>query len=73
MSFCPYGTQAETAMLPVVNLLGAKATITVQYIANVSGTTAASVVSLHGPSEAMEDLRQTLHRPASTPSSSGRT
>ena len=58
MSFCPYGTQAETAMQPVVNLLGAKANITVRYIASVQGTTASSVSSLHGPGEAMEDLRQ---------------
>jgi hypothetical protein len=58
MAFCPYGTQAESAMQPVVNLLGTKANITVRYIASVQGTTAGSVSSLHGPSEAMEDLRQ---------------
>lgn len=58
MAFCPYGTMAESAMQPVVNLLGAKANISVRYIASVQGTTVASVSSLHGPSEAMEDLRQ---------------
>ncbi|MGA2933802.1 MAG: thioredoxin domain-containing protein [Methanomicrobiales archaeon] len=58
MAFCPYGTQAEAAMQPVANLLGTKANITVRYIVSVQGTTAASVSSLHGPSEAMEDLRQ---------------
>jgi len=58
MAFCPYGTQAETAMQPVVNLLGTKANITVRYIASVGGTTAASVSSLHGPYEAAEDLQQ---------------
>jgi hypothetical protein len=55
MCFCPYGTEAETAMEPVVNLLGTKANITVRYIAGVQGTT---VSSLHGPAEAQEDLRQ---------------
>ncbi|MDD1664497.1 MAG: DsbA family protein [Methanomicrobiales archaeon] len=58
MAFCPYGTQAESAMQPVENLLGSKANITVRYIASVQGTTTGSVSSLHGPSEAMEDLRQ---------------
>lgn len=58
MSFCPYGKQAETAMKPVADLLGAKADIRVLYIAKVGGTTADSVQSLHGPVEAQEDLRQ---------------
>jgi hypothetical protein len=58
MAFCPYGTQAEGAMQPVVNLLGTKANITVRYIATVQGTTVGSVSSLHGPTEAQEDLRQ---------------
>jgi len=58
MSFCPFGTQAETAMEPVVNLLGSEAQISVRYIATVQGTTADSVSSLHGPAEAQEDLRQ---------------
>ena len=58
MSFCPYGTQAETAMVPVVNLLGSAADIRVRYITTVSGSTADTVSSLHGPAEAQEDLRQ---------------
>lgn len=58
MSFCPYGVQAENLMQPVVGLFGTKANITVRYIANVQGTTVASVKSLHGTSEAKEDLRQ---------------
>jgi hypothetical protein len=58
MSFCPYGVQAETVMDPVVDLLGTKADITVRYIAKVQGTTVDSVKSLHGLSEAKEDLRQ---------------
>ena len=58
MSFCPYGTQAETAMSPVVNLLGSKADIRIRYITTVTGTTVESVDSLHGLSEAKEDLQQ---------------
>jgi hypothetical protein len=58
MAFCPYGTQAESAMLPVVSLLGSKADIRVRYITTTSGTTVASVQSLHGMPEAQEDLRQ---------------
>jgi glutaredoxin len=58
MSFCPYGVQAENAMEPVVGLLGTKANITVRFIASVNGTTVDSVKSLHGLTEAKEDLRQ---------------
>jgi predicted DsbA family dithiol-disulfide isomerase len=58
MAFCPYGTQAESAMKPVVSLLGSKADIQIRYITNVGGSTVDSVQSLHGSSEAQEDLRQ---------------
>jgi len=58
MAFCPYGTQAETVMMPVVDLLGSKADIRLRYITTVSGSTADTVASLHGPAEAQEDLRQ---------------
>jgi hypothetical protein len=59
MSLCPYGTQAESAIEPVVLLLGTTADFRVKYIATVgNATTAGSVQSLHGPSEAAEDLRQ---------------
>ena len=58
MSFCPYGTQAETVMSPVVDLLGSKADIRIRYITTVSGTTVDSVDSLHGMPEAKEDLFQ---------------
>ncbi len=58
MAFCPYGTQAESAMKPVVSLLGTKADIHVRYITTVRGSTVDSVQSLHGLSEAQEDLRQ---------------
>ena len=58
MSFCPYGTQAETSFGPVADLLKSKADIRIRYITTVSGTTADSVASLHGSGEAQEDLRQ---------------
>jgi len=59
MAFCPYGTQAESVMKPVVALLGSKADIRVRYITTATGTTAASIYSLHGQKEVQEDLRQT--------------
>jgi len=58
MAFCPFGTQAETAMGPVAGLLGSKADFRIRYVTTVSGSTADSVRSLHGPAEAGEDLRQ---------------
>lgn len=58
MSFCPYGTQAEAVMNPVVALLGSKADIRIRYITTVGGSTADSVESLHGAPEAKEDLFQ---------------
>jgi hypothetical protein len=58
MAFCPYGTQAETVMKPVVDLLGTTADIRVRYITTISGPTTENVTSLHGPTEAKEDLRQ---------------
>jgi protein-disulfide isomerase len=58
MSFCPYGVQAETLMKPVVDLLGTKADIKIRFIASVQGDTVDTVESLHGITEAQEDLRQ---------------
>ena len=58
MAFCPYGTQAESAMKTVAALLGSKADIRVRYITTVTGTTVSSVRSLHGMPEVNEDLRQ---------------
>lgn len=57
MSFCPYGVQAEDAMKPVFDLLGDKADIKIRFIAQ-TGDTVDSVQSLHGATEAQEDLRQ---------------
>jgi Thioredoxin len=58
MAFCPFGVQAENAMKPVVDLLGAKSNFTVRYIATIQGDTLDTVKSLHGSSEAKEDIRQ---------------
>jgi hypothetical protein len=58
MAFCPYGTQAETVMSPVVNLFKSKADIRIRYITTITGSTADSIDSLHGMSEAKEDLQQ---------------
>lgn len=58
MGFCPYGVQAEQIMKPVVDLLGTKADIRIKFIANVGGDTVDSIESLHGTTEAQEDLRQ---------------
>jgi protein-disulfide isomerase len=58
MGFCPYGVQAENTMKPVFDLLGAKANINIHFIVQVTGTTVDSVQSLHGATEAQEDLRQ---------------
>jgi len=58
MAFCPYGTQAEAVMRPVVDLLGTTTDIRVRYITTINGPTTDNVTSLHGPMEAKEDLRQ---------------
>lgn len=58
MAFCPYGVQAENAMLPVVDLLKDKADIKIRYIASIAGDDINQVSSLHGPIEGIEDARQ---------------
>lgn len=58
MAFCPGGTYAGNVMKPVAALLGSKADIRVRYLTTITGTTVASVQSLHGTSEVKEDLRQ---------------
>jgi len=58
MSFCPYGTQAEQLMKPVVDLLGSSTNLAIRFIVNVQGTTVDSIQSLHGVNEVAEDLRQ---------------
>ena len=68
MAFCPFGNQAENAMLPVVELLNGKADFRLRYIVNVYETQVSGALpiftngktyyidSLHGPGEAWEDL-----------------
>jgi len=58
MSFCPYGTQAETIMQPVYNLLGSKTDIRIRYLTTGTGATIDSVTSLHGITEVKEDAFQ---------------
>ena len=58
MAFCPYGTQAETAMRPVYDLLGKKADIRIRYITTVQGSTIETVSSTHGNAEAKESAFQ---------------
>lgn len=56
MSFCPYGLQAEAGLGPVAKLLGDKTTIEPHFIISVNADN--SLQSLHGNSEANEDMRQ---------------
>jgi protein-disulfide isomerase len=56
MSMCPYGVQAEYAMIPVIKLLGDKASFDVRFIANVDAN--GTFTSLHKQPEVDEDLRQ---------------
>ena len=58
MAFCPYGVQVENVMKPVVDLFGDSIDMDVRYIATVPGDTVATAQSLHGTSEAVEDVRQ---------------
>lgn len=56
MSFCPFGMQAENAMIPVVELLGEKIVVEPHFVMRVmpDGTFRA----LHGEAEAHENIRQ---------------
>ncbi|NMB79637.1 MAG: thioredoxin domain-containing protein [Methanomicrobiales archaeon] len=58
MAFCPFGTQAETAIRPVYDLLGSKADFRIRFITTPTGTTIDTVSSLHGPAEVKEDAFQ---------------
>ena len=48
MSYCPFGLQAEKAMLPVMKLLDGKASITIHFVD----------YCMHGTKEVYENLRQ---------------
>jgi len=55
MSFCPFGQQAEAGLIPVLKLLGDKVDFNLHFIvAEQDG----KYVSLHGPAELTEDIRQ---------------
>ncbi len=56
MSMCPYGTTAEYAMIPVIKLLGDKASFDIRFIANAGPN--GTFQSLHGQPEVVENLRQ---------------
>lgn len=67
MSFCPYGNQAETAMAPVVKLLGNKADIKLHYViySNYQGGGSKYCLdkenkycSMHGIQELNQDVRE---------------
>jgi len=55
MSQCPYGTQAEDAVIPVIKAFGDKVEFKVYFIASESGL---GFTSLHGQPEVDEDIRQ---------------
>ncbi|MEM4714461.1 MAG: hypothetical protein QXQ79_02905 [Candidatus Nanoarchaeia archaeon] len=55
MSFCPFGQQAENAILPVIKLLTDKIKFEPHFIVNIEND---KVLSLHGDYEAEEDMRQ---------------
>lgn len=56
MSQCPYGTIAEKAMAPVLDLMGSKFDFSLNFIANDNGD--GTFKSLHGQAEVDEDIRQ---------------
>jgi len=67
MSYCPYGNQAETAMIPVVNLLKDKADIQLHYViySNYKGGGSTYCLdkdnkycSMHGIQELNQDVRE---------------
>lgn len=56
MSHCPYGTQVENAMGPVLDTLGDAVKMSINFIANDKGD--GTFKSLHGQPEVDEDIRQ---------------
>ncbi|MBR9682865.1 MAG: thioredoxin domain-containing protein [Candidatus Aenigmarchaeota archaeon] len=57
MSFCPYGQQAENAMIPVVESMGDDVIVEPHFIVSVSGD---QISALHGVNEANENMRQAV-------------
>ena len=67
MSFCPYGNQAENALVDVINLLGDKVDFVPHYIIYKGGNPIGGVNidgdtywSLHGDAELREDVREKI-------------
>ena len=56
MSFCPYGVNAEKALVPILKEMEDKIDFNLYFI--VSGGSAGTLQSLHGNLELMEDRRQ---------------
>ncbi len=56
MSQCPYGTQVEDSIAPVLKKLGGNVNLNLNYIANDNGD--GSFTSLHGPNEVQGDIVQ---------------
>lgn len=56
MAFCPYGNQAENAIIPVVKLIGKKADIQLHYV--ISKDSEGNFHSLHGIKELNQDIRE---------------
>ncbi|MFH0987598.1 MAG: hypothetical protein V1841_01755 [Patescibacteria group bacterium] len=55
MSYCPYGNQAESLMLSVIDLLKAKFDLELHYIVSKNGK---NYESLHGKAELNQDVRE---------------
>ena len=58
MSFCPYGQQAETAIIPVVNLMGDSITVEPHFIVSIDEND--NIIGLHGENEVNENIRQAV-------------
>ena len=58
MSLCPYGSRAESKIMPVIKKFGDKVDFQLKFIVEVKGTTLNEVMSMHGSNEVREDARQ---------------
>lgn len=59
MSQCPYGTQAEDAIIPAIKAFGDKVDFKLHFIASEDLTQETGFASLHGTPEVNENIRQT--------------
>jgi len=58
MSLCPYGSRAESGIIPVIEPFGDKVDFKIKFIVNSEGKNLANFTSLHGADEVEEDARQ---------------